>query len=196
MRFLRTTDYYRLIQPKELTTLLQTAVTAGYDGTQLLIDSENAAIEEIRGYLSARYDLNRLFSDTPIYDPTATYFAQSRVQYHEVAYNATATYAVGYRVSFNNNIYQCSIAVTVAEAFNPTKWTFVCLDYAIFSAILPFAEFKEFLDYPKTTSVWFSDNYTYTALQNSKGQLLNSAFYSEYGADKDVRATDQGTSRQ
>lgn len=183
MRFLRNTDYYRLIQPKELTTLLQTAVIAGYDGTQLLIDSENAAIEEIRGYLSARYDLDRLFSDTPLYSGTKTYFGQNRVQYHETAYNATSTYAVGNRISINNNIYECFIAITVAEAFNATKWTFICLDYAIFSANIPATEFKEFLDYPKTTNVWFSDNYTYTAQQNTKGQLLNGAVYSIYGAD-------------
>jgi hypothetical protein len=192
MRFLRNTDYYRLIQPKELTTLLQTAVTAGYDGTQLLIDSENAAIEEIKGYLSARYDLDRIFSDTPIYNASTTYYGQSRVQYHETAYSATSTYAVGNRASINNNIYQCSVAITVAEAFNPSHWTFVCLDYAIFSAILPNAEFKEFINYPKNSTVWFSDNYTYTALKNTTGQLLNAAVYSEYGADKDQPMIDTG----
>ena len=193
MRFLRNTDYYRLIQPKELTTLLQTAVISGYDGTQLLIDSENAAIEEIRGYLSARYYLDRLFSDTPLYSGTKTYFGQNRVQYHETAYSATSTYAVGNRISINNNIYECFIAITVAEAFNATKWTFICLDYAIFSANLPATEFKDLLDYPKTTTVWFSDNYTYTALQNTKGQLLNNAVYSEYGADRTASNVDRGT---
>lgn len=192
MRFLRNTDYYRLIQPKELTTLLQTAVTAGYDGTQLLIDSENAAIEEIKCYLSARYDLDRLFSDTPIFDSTKIYFAQNRVQYHETAYNATLTYAVGNRISYNNNIYECFIAITVAEAFNITKWKFICLDYAIFSATLPANEFRDILDYPKTTIVWFSDNYTYTALQNTKGQLLNNAVYSENGADRTTSNSDSG----
>ena len=192
MRFLRDSDYYRLIQPKELTTLLQTAVTAGYNGTQLLIDSENAAIEEIKGYLSARYDLDRLFSDTPIYNVASTYYGQSRVQYHETAYSATSTYAIGNRTSINNNIYECSVTIAVAEAFNLAHWTFICLDYAIFSASLPNPEFREFTDYPKATTVWFSDNYTYTSLKATKGQLLNSAVYSEYGADKDAPMIDTG----
>lgn len=186
MRFLRDTDYYRLIQPKELTTLLQTAVIAGYNGSQLLIDSENAAIEEVSGYLSARYDLTRLFSDTPIYDPTKVYYGQNRVQYHEPAYNPASTYAIGNRTSINNNIYECYVTITVAEPFNATKWNFICIDYAIFSAILPNPEFKQFVDYPKTSTVWFNDNFTYTSLQATKGQLLNNVVFSEYGADKDI----------
>lgn len=61
MRFLRNTDYYRLIQPNDLDALLLSANDAGYDGNQLLIDSENTAIEIIKNALCARFDLDRIF---------------------------------------------------------------------------------------------------------------------------------------
>lgn len=195
MRFLRTTDYYRLIQPNDLNVLLQSAQTAGYNGTQLLIDCENGALETVKSYLSARYDLNRVFSDTPIYNSGTTYYGQNRVQYHEPAYSASSTYAIGTRVSINNNIYQCSTTISTPEVFTLAHWTFICLDYALFYITLPYPEFQEFTNYPSGIQVWFSDDYTYTAIKSTKGQLPNSSVYSEYGADKDFPIVDTGGTR-
>ncbi|CAB4126801.1 hypothetical protein UFOVP87_16 [uncultured Caudovirales phage] len=195
MRFLRTSDYYRRIQPDELDTLLKPSKDKGYDSTQMLIDLENSAIEEIKSYLSARYDLTRVFSDTPIYDSSTAYYGQSRVQYHESLYDATITYAVNDRRSYNGAIYKCSTTIGTPEAFNLAHWTFLCLDYAIFYITLPYPEFQEFTNYSAGNQVWFSDNYTYTAIKDTKGQLPNSSVYSEYGADKDFPIVDNGGTR-
>lgn len=183
MRFLRKSDYYRLIQPNDLTTLLSTASQAGYDPDQLLIDSENAAIEMVKSYLSARYDLTRAFSDTPVFSTSTTYYATERVQYHETAYSTSSTYALNARVSYSGSIYRCTTAVTTPEAFDAAKWTFVCLDYALFYVTLPYAEFLPLTNYLSGAQVWWSDNYTYTALRNTKGEPLSAAVYSYYGAD-------------
>jgi len=194
MRFLRNTDYYRLIQPNDLDALLLSANDAGYDGNQLLIDSENTAIEIIKNALCARFDLDRIFTDTPIYSSGTTYYGQNRVQYHEAEYNSSSTYAVGNRVSYNNNIYECNTNGTTGT-WNAAKWNFICLDYALFYANIPNSEFQSFTNYLAGTTVWFSDNYTYTALRNTNGQSLNNAVFSEYGADKTV-PYDGGTSQQ
>lgn len=186
MRFLRNTDYYRLIQPEDLNALLLSAENAGYDGDQLLIDSENTAIEVIKNALCARYDLDRIFTDTPIYSSGTTYYGQNRVQYHEPAYDDSLTYSVGARRSYNNNIYECNTTIGTPEAFTLSKWNFICLDYALFYANIPNSEFQSFTNYLAGTTVWFSDNYTYTALRNTNGQSLNNAVFSEYGADRTV----------
>jgi hypothetical protein len=184
MRFLRKTDYYRLIQPNDLETLLQSAVEAGYNGEQLLIDSELSAMETIKSYLAARYDLDRAFSDTPVFDISKSYYAQSRVQYHEPTYSTSSTYPLNARVSINGNIYECTTAITAAEPFTISNWKFICLDYALFYVLNPAPEFQELTNYPTGSVVWFSDNYTYTALRDTTGQSLNMSVYSEYGADR------------
>ena len=38
-------------------------------------------------------------------------------------YDATSTYAVGDWCIYNGTLYQCTTAITVAEAFDPTHWT-------------------------------------------------------------------------
>lgn len=186
MSFLRKTDYYRLIQPNDLDTLLQAADEAGYDGEQLLLDSENTAIETIKNALLARYDIDRVFTDTPVYDPAATYYAQSRVQYHEAAYDDSITYAAGDRRSYENKIYECNTTIGTPEAFDISHWDFVCLDYALFYAITPNPEFQEFTNYEQGVTVWYKDNYTYTALKPTTGQSLNNVVYSNYGADRTI----------
>lgn len=186
MRFLRTSDYYRLIQPNDLDALLLSATNAGYDGEQLLIDSENTAIELISSYIKQRYDVTRIFTDTPDFDNATTYYAQNRVQYHEPAYNATLTYSIGDRRSYNNKIYEANTTIGTPEAFNAAKWDFVCLDYALYYVTLPYPEFLPFANYVASNQVWSSDNYTYTALKNTTGQSLNNVVYSEYGADKNT----------
>lgn len=185
MRFLRRSDYYRLIQADELTTILSTAKDqGGYDPDQLLIDLENGAREEISSYLSARYDIDRIFGDLPVYDPTATYYGQQRVQYHEAAWSSATNYALGARVSNGGSIYESLVANNLNHATtDTTKWKFVCLDYAIFWVSLPYQEFQEFTNYAAGSQVWFKDNYTYTAKQNTQGHYLNDAVYSTYGAD-------------
>lgn len=187
MRFLRDTDYYRLIQYRDLNELLTIATEdSDYNPQQLLIDSEASAIETVKSYLSARYDIDRALADTPVYDNLTTYYGQSRVQYHEEAYDENETYTTGDRVSHENKIYEANQDIFTPEAFDSVKWDYVCLDYALFYALTPASEFQELTNYIQGSVVWnYSDNRTYTALKNTNGASLNNAVYSEYGADKD-----------
>jgi hypothetical protein len=184
MRFLRNSDY-RLIAPDELDVLLTQAVgSSGYDKTQILIDFENGAIEEISSYIMARYDVARIFSDTPVWDSTKTYSGQNRVQYHESAWDSATTYSANARVSYLGSIYNSTAGANTNHLpTDITKWTFVCLDYALFYVSIPYPEFQEFSNYPKGSQVWFKDNYTYLALQDTQGAKLGDAYFSTYGAD-------------
>ena len=191
MRFLKNSDY-RLIAPDELDVLLTQAVgNSGYSKSQMLQDFENGAIEEISSYIMARYDVARIFTDTPVWNSGTTYYGQQRVEYHEPAFNPATIYTIGQRVSEAGSIYS-SIAGSAAHAFNAAEWTFVCLDYALFYVSIPYPEFQEFANYSKGSQTWFKDNHTYLALQDTQGAKLGDAYYSTYGAD--TTTTDVGGS--
>lgn len=51
----------------------------------------------------------------------------STIEYIAESYDSTATYAVGDYCVYGGNLYRCTTAVTVAEAFDPTKWTSIVL---------------------------------------------------------------------
>lgn len=51
------------------------------------------------------------------------------------AYSASATYAVGDLVLYDNVLYECTVAVESAEAFDPTKWTRTTVAGAILGMI-------------------------------------------------------------
>lgn len=41
------------------------------------------------------------------------------------AYSTSFTYAVGDLVTYDNNLYRCSTAINVAEAWTPSHWTLI-----------------------------------------------------------------------
>ena len=166
MRFLVNRDYERLITEDDLNVVFDTGNNTTYTVTQRILDTEPAVQEEISGYLNQRYDLSQIFTDSPVYSSAVTYYGNNRVQYHEPDYDATSTYAIGARRSYNGSIYTCSTTISAPEAFTPAHWTFVCLDYQLFYALLPAAQYVWGATYNTGQQVWFTDNYVYTSKQN------------------------------
>jgi hypothetical protein len=162
MRYLVQRDYQRVITIDDLNTVYDNGSDDTYTVLQRIIDTEPAAQEEIEGYLKQRYDVSRIFTDTPVFNNSVTYFGQNRVQYHEPAFDSTTVYTTNQRVSEGGSIY-FSIGGSAAHAFNIAEWTFICNDYQLFYAIIPAQEYQYDVSYSLNNQVWFTDNYVYTS---------------------------------
>lgn len=130
--------------------------------------AELTAIEEINGYISKKYDTATELTDTMLYSTSARYKAANRVYVNYPAYSASATYSVGNNVIQGNNAYTCNTAITVAEAFNASKWTQIAGSTAIYYAAYPYPKFNIYGSYAVGDKVWW-DNRTYTCKQSTKG---------------------------
>lgn len=172
MRFLVQRDYERRISVTDLNTVFDNSTDATYTVLQRIIDTEFEAIEEVKGHLLQRYDCSLIFTDTPNYSGSATYYGNSRVQYHETAFSAATVYTTGQRVSYSGSIYS-STAGSAAHAFNLAEWTFVCGDYQLFYGTLPAATFQYLYTYSLGNVVWNPyDNRTYTSRINTNTRPL------------------------
>lgn len=157
MRFLTQKDYERLITVDDLNQVFDNGSDVLYTVQQRILDSEPQAQEEIESYLKQRYDISQIFTDTSIFDIGVTYYGNNRVQYHEPSFSATTIYTTSDLVSENGGIYT-SIGGSAAHAFNPTEWTFICLDYQLFYVTLPFPSFDYSVKYAIGQQVWYQNN--------------------------------------
>lgn len=154
MSYLIASDLKRLIQADNLSQII------GGD-TSIQTAAQNTAQEIAITHLIQKYDVATEFTDTNIWDPTVIYKTANRVYLDAPAYNVALTYAVGKIVLQAGVIYSCSIAITVAEAFNPGHWTSLGNQYDIFYAQYPNPVFQIANLYPAGTIVFWKDkNYT------------------------------------
>jgi hypothetical protein len=175
MRFLVQRDYERNISVTDLNTVFDNSTDVNYTVLQRLIDCEQNAIEEITSLITQRYDVGLIFTDSSAYSSGNTYYANSRVQYHEPAFNAATIYTIGQRVSQAGSIFS-SIAGSAAHAFNASEWVFVCSDLQLFYGIMPATSqvYVQINTYNVGDVVWNPyDNRTYTSKINSNNQSLN-----------------------
>lgn len=169
-RLLRDLDYQRVIKDQVLDQVIES-------NTQLIKDVEQAAQAEMISYLTQRYLVNQIFTDTKTFDITATYNGKQLVEWTASAYSVAATYTTGQYVVQGGYIYK-SIAGNSPEAFNANKWTQICLDKSLFYVTLPEAEYNNSSSYVVGNKVYYN-NIEYTCLANCKGILpTNSQFWS------------------
>ena len=129
-----------------------------------ILDSiQRAAVEECVSYLKQKYDVSTAFRATTQHDRTKTYKAGQTVYLNAPAYVATSTYILGSQVLQAGNIYKCTTAITVAEAFTPAHWTLVGAQYDLFYAVYPQPLFDSYEVYAKGDQVFWKDK-TYTCL--------------------------------
>lgn len=133
MIYLTKKDLLKLIQSDSLSQVI------GND-TTILDAAEQTAVEEAQSYLIQRFDTVKEFNSTDKWVPTATYQAGEKV-YLDADLYSQKSYAVGDLALVQNTVYRCKTAISVGEAFNATKWDAMGLQYAIFSAKYPNAEF-------------------------------------------------------
>jgi len=159
-RLLRDLDYLRVIQADNLSQIIEA-------NSQIQKDTEQAAQAEMIGYLSQRYKVATVFSDTKIFSSSAVYNAKQLVEFTADAFSASSTYTTGQYVLQGGYIYK-SIAGSAAHAFLLAEWTLICLDKTLYFVTLPENEYLSTTTYSIGDSVWF-ENKVYTALVNIKG---------------------------
>jgi hypothetical protein len=115
-KFLVKYDFQTLIDEDNLNEILD-------NNDRVLEEAINAAVEKVAGYIRHRYDFDQVFKVVQSFSDIATYAVDDRVFWSPAAYDASSTYALGAIVSYQDNIYECTTAVTVAEPFDPAKWT-------------------------------------------------------------------------
>jgi len=161
-RLLRDNDYLRSVQSDNLLQIIES-------NQQTKLDVEQSAQSEMISYLAQRYLINSIFTDTKVFDVTATYNGKQLVEWTASAFSATTVYTTGQYVVYNGNIYK-SIAGSTAHAFNASEWTLKAVDKSLFYVTLPEDEYNNSTSYVAGDKVYF-DNIEYTCLLNCKGIL-------------------------
>ena len=180
-RLLRDLDYLRATKSDQVLTQIIN------DNPQVTKDIEQSAQAEMVSYLTQRYVVSQIFTDTKSFDITATYKGKQLVEWTAPAYSAAATYVADDYVLQNGNIYK-SIAGNSPEAFNASKWTFICADKTLFYVTLPEAEYDNKASYVAGDKVYYF-NFEYTCLRDCKAIApTNTEFWSK-GIEYTLTAT-------
>lgn len=179
-RLLRDTDYLKSIQTDNLNQIIEA-------NSQIKLDMEQAAQSEMIGYLSQRYIIDQIFTNTTTFSFSATYYGKNLVEYTEATFSATTVYTINQRVVYNGNIYK-SIAGSTAHAFLLAEWTLVCADKLLFYAKLNATEYNATTSYIVGNTVWYND-VVYTCTTACKNILPTTAGFWTAGATYTVTAT-------
>lgn len=148
-RLLRDLDYLRVIQSDNLTQIIES-------NQQTKLDVEQSAQAEMISYLTQRYRVKDVFSNTSVFDIAASYGGKSLVEFTAIAYSATATYSIHVYTLYNGNVYKSNTAIGAPEAFTTAHWDFVCLDRSLFYITLPYSEYDPTVTYSIGTQIWFN----------------------------------------
>jgi hypothetical protein len=179
-RLLRDNDYLRVIQSDNLAQIIES-------NQQTKLDVEQSAQSEMISYLAQRYIVNQIFTDTKVFDITATYNGKQLVEWTAPTYSPTTVYLANAYVVQAGNIYK-SIAGNTAEVFNPTKWTLKAADKSLFYVTLPYDEYVNTTSYVVGDKVYFN-NIEYTCLLNCKGILPTETGFWSVGSAYTLTAT-------
>ena len=154
---------------------LQQVISGNY---LLKTQAEPAALNQIKSYLRAKYDVENEFTNTAKYDNGAIYKATNRVYLDAPAYSATATYILGQLKLQGGNVYRCTTAIPIAEAFTIGKWQLLGAQYTMFYAPVPQPVFNFQSLYNKGDLVFWKDK-VYTCVIGSVILSHDSAIQSD-----------------
>jgi hypothetical protein len=163
--YLRLKDYAVQTQ-QELTQII-----GNDDSIRLLAEAQ--ALEEVKSYLSQRYDTSREFKEIHTFNPLTPYVAGDRIEiilgtlgYSD--HSSTATYLAGDKVIYASIAYFASVAITTPEAFNLTKWTKIGGINDLYFGAYPYPEFNHKTYYKIGDQVYWK-GFTYTATKATSG---------------------------
>lgn len=108
----------------------------------ILTNAVLAGEAEAKSYLRQKYDLEKEFKDTPLFNIQKIYFAGERYYLNASAYASGGTYNINQLTTYNNVVYICTSATdNPAGPFDPTKWTLLGQVFSLFFAKYPADEF-------------------------------------------------------
>lgn len=96
-----------------------------------------AAEAEAKSYLRQKYDIEKEFTETSIWDLTKTYYAADRFYLSAPTFNPANTYPLNSLVTYNSIVYKCISPVTVPAAFYDGNWLAIGNQYTLFFATFP-----------------------------------------------------------
>ena len=167
MRFLRTQDYYKQIQPQNLYEIIEGDET-------LLLYTEQAAQAEMTGYLAQRYDVAKVFTNTSTFDIAATYTANNLVELTAPTYSTTSTYNANNLVVYSGSVYSSVSGSTgVLPSTGTTDWNYLAKDHSLFYVTQPAQSYKANTTYAAGSVVFYND-VIYTALTQTTNVMPDS----------------------
>ena len=171
MAYLILNDFKKIIQSDNLNQII------GGDLT-ILDQVKQAAQTEVTSYLIQKYLCAREFADVNQWSPTTIYKGLNRVYLDATAYDAAGTYAIDNLTLQAGNVYICTTAITVPEAFTIGHWSLIGPQHRMYFVTLPYNEFQFEDIYAKSNQVWWN-NKTYTCIMGTV--LLSHATQLQYG---------------
>lgn len=157
-RLLRTKDYYTQIQQDNLLQVIE-------ENETVLLAIEQAAQQELASYLTQRYDVTKIFTDTTEFDITATYYGNNLIEYTAPTYSTGSTYSAETRIVYSDNVYK-ALSATTGGTFISDQWELLCEDKTLYHAKLPADAYSHTTVYSLGDVVFWNDK-TYTALTES-----------------------------
>lgn len=143
MRLLRLTDYIKQIQGDNLNQIVE-------GNYSTLLDVEQAAQAEMISYLTQRYDVSKVFTDTQVFDISTPYSINNLVEYTAPSFNQLSTYSTSDKVVYSGSIYtSISGSTGVLPSTGVTSWTYVTTDKNLYYAISATTG-----NYPDNTAYW------------------------------------------
>lgn len=168
-RLLRDLDYLRLIQADNLAQIIES-------NEQIKLDTEQSAQAEMISYLSQRYLVNEVFTNTTVFEIASVYNAKSLVEFTSPAFSASATYASGVFRVYNGSVYKSNTAISPA-AFNASQWDLICLDKALYFVTLPNSEWNSETSYAIGDEVWYANKVYTCVIANSNIKPTEAAYW-------------------
>jgi hypothetical protein len=145
------------------------------------LEVEQSAQAEMKSYLSQRYKVNTVFTDTTVYSHSTTYYGKNLIEYTDVAtFSAATVYTTNQRVTYSGYIYK-SIAGSAAHAWNASEWTLICVDKQLYYAKTNQTEYNNETEYEAGDVVWYGD-VVYTAISDTEGHEPTDTDYWTAGA--------------
>jgi len=126
--FLLKTDFYQTFTETRFNQLIK-------DDDSIWENNLPKVIEDVSGYLRARYDVTSIFNSIEEFDFTAAYAIGARILFTAETYDDTSTYSTGELVVYSGSIYECTTDILTPEAWNASNWEFKALDQSLFYCI-------------------------------------------------------------
>lgn len=163
MAFLVPSDYRKQIQALNLSQI-------SGENTGNITACELTAIEEMKSYLSQKYDISDAFADVKVWSRSLVYNGMSRV-YLDADPFTGQSYSLNDLSLYQGNVYSANGSITPG-AFNASEWTLLGRQYDLFFAKLPVGRFEYRTKYYPGDQVFYK-NKVYTSVYESVYQDEN-----------------------
>ena len=129
MSFVTINDFEQVIQSSDLDIVL-----ANNDSN--ITQSIFAAMSEVKSYIRHRYDVDRIFKTTNLFNISATYAVDDLVEITATTYSSLITYAIDTYVSYESDVYRCLANGTLDKVpTNTSYWTKIGKDKGLYVCI-------------------------------------------------------------